>query len=184
MKLLTIVLVLFSFNASAGFLIEPYAGFGTFTTTTDSIKNATSALEDDLEDTALDAETSTVFGARVGYSFLLLSAGIDYEMDTFSDGSRSVASLFVGVDLPILLRFWAEYGFASSYTTDSSDLEDFDVSYNGGYSVGIGFTGLPFVSLNLEIENSNYTYENSDTDVEFDSDWASYLFSVSFPINL
>ena len=182
MKLLTIVLVLFSFNASAGFLIEPYAGIGSFATTNGALSDAAELVEDDIEDGELSAESSTVFGGRIGYSFLLLSAGIDYEMDTFADGTRNTTSLFVGVDLPILLRFWAEYGLSSTYATTDEDLEDFDVTYDGGYSVGIGFTGLPFVSLNLEVENATYNFK--DGDVEFDSEWASYLFSVSFPINL
>ncbi len=171
MKLLTIVLVLFSFNASAGFLIEPYAGMGNYTSTVD-------ATGIDGEDN----EAMSIFGARLGYSFILLSAGIDYEVQTIDDGSFTNTSLFVGVDLPILLRFWGKYIISAQQSADDSSAVTGD--FTSGYAVGLGFTGLPFVSLNLEAQQVSYEYDLGGSLDDTKIDFANLLFTVSFPINL
>ncbi len=152
----------------AGILVDPYIGYGSYTTTYD-----TASLDDDVE-------SYSMIGSRLGYSFLLLSAGIDYEMDNFSDGKRTNTSVFVGVDLPILLRFWGEYIFNSNLEIDDAT---YDIAFKNGYSLGVGFTGLPLVSLNLEVEKSSYKFEDVPLLGDFDTDWASYIFSVSFPLD-
>ena len=160
-----------SFTAHAGLLVEPYIGMGTYATTSD------------LADADDDGNSMSVVGGRLGYSFLLVSAGLDYQMANIEDGKRNNMSAFVGVDLPILLRFWAEYTFNSTVTNDDLDDSGFDIAFKSGTSLGIGFTGLPFVSLNLEIENMKYTLEHDSVD-DIDLDWAGYVFSVSLPLDL
>ena len=56
-----------------------------------------------------------------------------------------------------------------------------DFTFKDGYGLGIGFTGLPFVSLNLEIEALNYDAESSG--VETDYSVASTILSVSMPFD-
>lgn len=158
----------FSLSARAGLLVDPYIGYGSYGTTAD------------LADAEFSGKGFTALGSRLGYSFLLVSAGIDYEMDTFSDGKRTNMSAFVGVDLPILLRFWAEYTFNSDLQFDDLN-SNIDIAFKNGQSFGIGFTGLPFLSINLEIETAKYALEASGGDI--DLDWASYLLSVSFPLD-
>jgi len=160
-------------KANAGFLIDPYAGIGSSASTLDS-----PTKED-------KTASSNVMGARLGYSFLLLSAGIDYQMLNGKDAQNNdmkvtSTSAFVGVDLPILLRFWGEYFFGSNPTGDTFDT--YDTSFKDGYGLGIGFTGLPFVSINLEVETLNYDMDLSGTDYQYST--ASTILSVSLPLNL
>jgi hypothetical protein len=170
-KIIFSIFLISSFSANAGLLLDPYVGMGNAKSTFDA------ASLDDTNDNA------TVLGARVGYSFLLFSLGADYQMATIDGANRTNLSAFAGFDLPILLRVWAEYTLNSS--VDNDDLpSSVDVSFNDGYSVGIGFTGFPLVSVNLEIEQTNYTYENFPIVGDLDVSNAAYILSVSFPLNL
>ena len=170
--LLAVVVTMVANAAQAGFLIDPYVGSGQTKSSFDI------AGDDDSE-----SGSSTVFGSRVGYSFVLISAGVDYQImkgeDTEGeDASVNSMSAFVGVDLPILFRFWAEYFLSSTYDADTDGL---DITFKDGYGLGIGFTGLPFVSINLEIETLNYDLEVSG--FEGDYSIASTILSVSFPLD-
>lgn len=170
MKILfTAVMVICAFNSQAGLLIDPYIGVGQSKTTLDVVNN------DDSSNTA------TYLGSRLGYSKFLFSAGIDYQIASSEiqdeDSRINNLSAFVGVDLPILFRFWAEYFISSDINND-----DLDLSFKNGYGLGVGFTGLPFVSLNLEIEALNFDAEVLNQDVDFTV--AQTVLSVSFPINL
>ena len=170
-KIIVSIFLISSFSANAGLLLDPYVGMGNAKSTFDA------ASLDDTNDNA------TVLGARVGYSFLLFSLGADYQMATIDGSTRNNLSAFVGFDLPILLRVWAEYTLNSS--VDNDDLpSSVDVTFNDGYSVGVGFTGFPLISVNLEIEQTNYTYENYPVVGDLDVSSAAYILSVSFPLNL
>lgn len=170
---LLLVAVFFTTSANAGLLIDPYVGIGSTVSTADTATKS--------EETA----SSNVMGARLGYSFLLLSAGIDYSIMNGTDAldeSMKVTSTsaFVGVDLPILFRFWGEYFFNSEIDGDTFDTNE--ASFKDGYSLGVGFTGLPFVSLNIELENLNYDLDVSGNDVDYSV--VSTIFSVSLPLDL
>ncbi len=167
MKISILFLVL-SFNAAASFLIDPYIGTGLVKT----------SYESGFSD---DDDTLTSAGARVGYQFLLVSAGIDYSKGKAGDYEFTNTSLFAGVDLPILLRAWVEYFVSSDLSSNSSKFNSVDFEFKKGNSIGFGFTGLPFVSLNLEVQNIDYEAD-ATTDIDFDS--AAYIFSVSLPLNL
>ena len=164
---IAIVSVFLSAQATAGFLVEPYVGYGQIATTTD-----VSAVEDE------DA-VGSFLGGRLGYSFLLVSGGIDFNTGSAGDFERTNTSAFVGVDLPILLRFYAKYLVSSNL--EHSD-HDFDYNLKDGYALGAGFTGLPFVVLNLEMAKQVYEVETDGQ--SYDVDGASYLLSVSLPLDL
>lgn len=171
-KIIVSIFILSSFTANAGFLLDPYVGMGSVTSTLDA-----ASFSDESTD------NMSVLGARVGYSFLLFSLGADYQMATIDGSSRNSLSAFAGFDLPVLLRVWAEYTLNSSF--DDDDLaSSVDVGFDSGYSVGVGFTGFPLVSVNLEIEQTNYTYENVPLVGDMDVSSAAYILSVSFPLNL
>ena len=157
----------------AGLLIDPYIGLASTKTTFDDVTNAV----EDEEATS----TSTGIGARVGYSFFLVSAGLDYSLGT-GDTALTNTSLFVGVDLPILLRFWGEYFLSSDVSDDDLDDLDVDLNFKNGYGLGVGFTGLPFLSINLEVEALIYDAEIGSTEGEMAI--ANTMLSVSFPLNL
>jgi hypothetical protein len=171
--LIAALAVSFSMQSFAGLLIDPYFGIGQSKPV--FVVAGVPAAE------SSDASSSTSFGSRLGYSFLLISAGLDYEMSTVaSDDELTITntSLFVGVDLPILFRFWAEYFISSSLDQTDSTI-DFD--FKDGYGLGIGFTGLPFVSLNLEVQTVNYDFTVLGYDGTVTN--ASTVFSVSLPLD-
>ena len=159
-------------QAFAGLLIDPYVGIGQVKTTFDFAGNDSD-----------DSGSSQSIGSRLGYSFILLSAGVDFEMvKGDSDGddvTMTNTSLFVGVDLPILLRFWGEYFINSSFDIDGNDS---DFEFKDGYGLGVGFTGLPFVSINLEVSALNYDIELAGIEGDFTA--GQTLLSVSLPLDL
>ena len=187
MRKLLIGLV-FMFSTQAGFLIEPYMGYqlGSQETTVGSSKY----------EYALGGQ---LIGARVGYTLPLLMAGIDVNLGTMDADVDSAPAgtpdteydtrqigLFAGVELPILLRAWATYYFANEY-----EQPDGDKYSGGGMALGVGFTGLPFVSLNLEYKMLTFDeLEDGTTGAkstlsgtnELDSN--EILLSVSLPLDL
>ena len=180
MKKMWLVIALFlgfSGAAHAGVMIEPYLGYEMGTTSGSSPGKT----------------TFTNFGARLAWRApLMFWAGLDANLgmsgqikpDSGSDydAKRTTYYAVAGVDLPILLRGWVGYGFSSTLK-----MEDSVHSKSSGTTtkVGIGFTGLPFISLNLE-----YLKDNIDK-VETDSgtvnspnlDHSSYMLSVSLPLS-
>ena len=88
-------------------------------------------------------------------------------------GSLSIflTLIFVGYELPIMLRAWATYFFDSNWDFDGGEKTEFTT-----IALGVGFTGLPFVSLNAEYRLNTF---DSDEDIETNAD---ILFSVSIKL--
>ena len=112
-----------------------------------------------------------------------------------NDGvTRRDLGIFAGFNFPILIRVWASYYFNSKIEgQDSTGIHSIDSTetLNGnGYAIGVGFTGLPFLSLNLELRN--FTYDEIDdinlnpTTATLSPEYkASEVFvSLSLPINI
>lgn len=169
MKKLVVVLAMMlgmSGVAQAGVLIEPYLGYE-FGKTSDP-----------------DGKTTgTVLGARLAYTLpAFVWLGLDatmgvsetFDPDTGSsrDGNRETVSAVVGVDLPVLLRVWAAYGFHNKFKTDSG--ADFE---GKNMKLGVGFTGLPFISINFE-----YIKDEFDEPSPLDMKAEMYMLSVSLPL--
>ena len=133
-----------------------------------------------------------MYGARVGYQFLGFMAGVEYGMGSGLTQDVAAASIggvsipdaetkydathmgiFVGYELPIMLRAWATYFFDSNWDFDGGAKTEFTT-----IALGVGFTGLPFVSLNAEYRLNTF---DSDDNIETNAD---LLFSVSLPLNL
>ncbi|MCF8058531.1 MAG: hypothetical protein K9K67_04490 [Bacteriovoracaceae bacterium] len=189
-------LFVFSSNTKAGVLIEPYLGFslaGSGDTTFGTNKYEHSY-------------SSPTIGGRLGYGMLGFMGGIDYSMQTFDlesergsttnkDGvKKSQLGIFVGYNLPILLRVWGTYFLSSSLEGDdpqtASNLIDsrYEYSSGSGYALGAGFTGLPFVSVNLEYRTLEYDkLEVSGTALSTyneKTDLSEIMLSVSLPLDL
>lgn len=140
--------LLFSINfltsqqAQAGFLIEPFVGY---------------TLSGETEDsTGSNDVTALNYGARLGLTTLGFMYGIEYNMGNYTvegdngdaDGDFTNLGAFVGYEFPIMFRVWFSYYFNSTATPEAEGNSDFD--FNGsGTSIGLGYTGLPFVSINL-----------------------------------
>ncbi len=167
---LTAFLLLGATNAQAGLLIEPYAGYYT-----GDFKFSTAKYD----------FGGTAYGGRLGYSRLGLQLGVDYmggkwNIDTNPDFKGTISNLgaFVGYSFPILLRVYATYFFNSS-------LKNSDTKFEGNTTrLGVGFSPLPFVDVNLEYMTG--TYDKADgqsipgTKPKFDL----YGLSLSIPFDL
>lgn len=170
-KFLAVFAVVLGFaNASqAGFMIEPYLGY-------------------EMGKTKDSAGTfnGSQMGLRLAYAApIFFWAGLDattgvsgtFKPDSGAndDGKRTSVSGVVGVDFPILLRAWLGYSFVNEIKFDTTG------KYKGsGTKVGVGFTGLPFISLNFEYLNEKFNDVDGTTiSPEFKND--SYIISVSLP---
>ncbi|POB13237.1 MULTISPECIES: outer membrane beta-barrel protein [unclassified Halobacteriovorax] len=163
--LVAMMIMIAGFQAQAGIYVEPYLAYNI------------------LGDTDGEDTTGTNIGGRLGYSLpMLVSFGLDYNMGSYTidgatgdvDADTTNLGVFVAVDLPILLRGYASYYF-------SSDIEASGASFDGsGIAVGVGFTMLPFVSLNLEYRAMSYDGAGGFPDF----DGKEILVGVSLPLDL
>jgi len=175
-------LLVFTPQAKASLLLEPYLGYAL------NGKGINSGSTDISYDTV-------TYGARVGYSSIIgLMFGIDYSLQspeidfeqpngTIDSDKRDKSQLgvFVGYELPLLFRGWATYYVASKLEHSDGDKET-----GNGYAVGVGFTGLPFLSLNLEYRSCEYDEieraSNGDKEA-IDRGLKEILLSVSLPLS-
>ncbi|MEN0057500.1 MAG: outer membrane beta-barrel protein [Bdellovibrio sp.] len=162
--------------SQAGWLIEPYLGYEMGKTSSGNVDGKTELVN---------------LGGRFAYTLpVFFWVGLDanigmsgkYKPDSGSDEDvkRTTLGLVVGFDLPVLLRVWAAYGFSNELKFDDS--VSTKVKGNN-MKLGVGFTGLPFVSLNLEyIKDDFKDVETSlgNGDADFDHD--SLMLSVSLPL--
>lgn len=191
-RILIAFLFLLSTSAYAGLLIEPYLGF--------SIGSG----EDGENPKTEYSQNTPLYGARLGYQVLGFMAGLDYSKGmesefenkvtggttTKPDATQQTFGIFVGYNLPIMLRAWVSYNFASKISIESG-ADVGDEFKGGGYALGVGFTGLPFVSLNLEYRMNTFDeYKTASTGVTSalngagEVDYNQILLSVSLPVDL
>lgn len=182
--LLLSTLFIYSVNTQADLLLEPYLGYAIGSGETGS------TYEYDY--------TTPQIGARIGYQMLGVMAGIDYSMSTgkfdldttttatgaesSSKYKKNQLGLFVGYNLPILFRVWGTY-YLNVKTED--DIAPITENSGSGYALGAGFTGLPFVSLNLEYRT--YSFDESETSgvtttLNPETDFNEIFLSVSLPL--
>jgi hypothetical protein len=99
-------------------------------------------------------------------------AGLDYTASSYTWAqtpggddkfNRGEVGLFVGYNLPILLRFWGAYYFTNTAKdTDATGRTATGAKYEGNTKeLGVGFTGFPFLSLNVMYRNIDITTKPS-----------------------
>ncbi len=173
--LLAFALVMgFTSASHAGWMVEPYLGWE----------------RGDLSKDADGTLSGTAIGARVAYTLPVLvwlgldgmytlTGEIDPDGGSKEDAKRTALYAVVGVDFPILVRGWLGYGLMNEWKIDSSP----SASYKGdSMKIGVGFTGLPFLSVNFEYIKDTFDEikaggVTADTDIEN----TSYMISVSLP---
>ncbi len=201
-------LVFAGHSARASIFIEPFAGYSMGTYAYGGYYG--SSL---YSDTAKDFPAAgSVVGGRLGVGMLGLSLGGQYSMGNYTlkgknhlenkeNYKMSTADIgaFVNLSLPFF-RIWATYFFSS--TAKVKDVEfDADGAANpiaeengtetlkgGGTEVGVGFTGIPFLAINLSM--TNMSYDDIDHPVQVtntvkikDVDFTTYMLSVSVPLS-
>ena len=190
-------------NMRASVHIEPYFGkilnFSKASQTESSVK-----YERDLD--------GAMYGARLGYGLLGFSAGVDFASSQFdaelkkpigqvtswklsgqsvlSSVEASYFGLFINYDLPFLLRLWATYFPSVRYEFGSGDplQNDKDLWKGTGFSLGIGYTGLPFFSLNYELRSFSFDEEyesssDSTKELSIEHDSVEHIVGISIPMN-
>jgi len=139
-KILAVIMV-FSFGLQAqAFIIEPYVGI-------ESGSDANSKTT-----------SGTSFGLRAGMTTLGFMYGLEYQTASLTvkattDLSVTATDLgfFFGYEAPILVRGYLTIGFASGLDAGA-------IVYEGKQTkIGFGYTGLPFVAINVESITRKYT---------------------------
>ena len=160
--------------AHADLMIEPYLGYETGNLSTKGSGADTS-----------DETKGVVPGLRLGYAApAVLWVALDYSIESNgkisgTDYDRSNLFLDVGADL-LLIRLWGGYGFSNSLTTKPTSGNNSNFSGGSMLKAGIGFTFLPFVSLNLEYMAGSFgSYPSSNSSAKE----TMALASISIPMN-
>lgn len=191
-------LLLFSSQSMAGFLVEPFLGFG-----------FGSAEYTSGSRTADNTYSGPQVGARLGYTTFGFMGGLEYRKTSGSlsydkhsgggtwgssgtdqDYSGTEIGAFIGYELPILLRAYVGYTFNTKWELDKNGAwigaANDELSGNTT-TLGVGFTGLPFVSLNVEFRMIELdTYKDVSLGTERSADYSSneVVLGVSLPLDL
>lgn len=176
--LLTTVLG-FASQANAALLIEPLVGYsyGKF-----------NQEQEALGVTEKDDHTlkGTSYGGRLGYQNYGFQLGLDYLASSMSQDGESLKTSefggFVGFEFPILVRVYAGYVFSGSGDTTVNDI-DYDLKGGTGPKLGVGFTLLPFLDINLEYRRISYDTVKEDG-VSLDADYSATMLSFSLPFTI
>jgi hypothetical protein len=176
----------YSPQSHAGLLIEPVIGY--------SFGNANIDVEVPSSPTSNSSDKNSVkgtsYGGRLGYQNFGFQLGVDYlasAMETDGDKfNTSEFGGFVGFEFPILVRVYAGYVFSGTGTLAADD-GDLDFKNGTGPKVGIGFTLLPFLDINLEYRS--ITYEElettfSGTPTNLNADYNAVMLGFSLPFVL
>jgi hypothetical protein len=184
-KFLSIIALVIGFTSvsKADLMVEPYLGY-----------NIAKFSAAGTGFSFTGKPSGTILGLRLAYKIPMFWFGLDASTGsakmTPSDPSfsndnvtKTTLGAVFGVEFPILLRAWIGYGFSNKLANKDSSNSDFEGTNT---KLGVGFTGLPLVSINLEIINDSFTKYGGqpikNTFSKFDS--SSYLLSVSLPVNL
>lgn len=182
---LSFLLALFGYisNARSAVLIEPVGGY-----------NIGTKL--DFEGTGGESYSGGngwAAGGRLGFQQLGFQVGMDYlhsyvDMDD-NDFNKKVNmdefGAFVGFEFPILLRVYAGYIFAASGKTENAADEKIELSSGSGQKFGVGFTGLPFLDINLEYRRGTFgEKEVAGVESKDDTNYQSIMIGVSLPFTI
>jgi hypothetical protein len=160
---------------------EPYAGFQSGSS---SIETTPSLNGTKLPSTKTDEnESGGTYGAKAGFSFLMLAFGAEYMHENMNSGfgMESVGG-FARVGLGIL-------GVHAAYFP-ASVMKDSTTTIKGTTTkVGVGFSFLPFIALNIDYIQSKANSIDvsglaSGVSVDVDGTSSRTMVSLSVPINL
>lgn len=167
-KVILAVSLLVGVSSQADILIEPYLGYHLG-------KWKAGSTSEDL--------SGMVFGGRLGFSTLGFQAGLDYMGGELKDDATpkseftvSNLGVFVGYNFPILVRVYGSYFF-------DAELKDTFKLEGTAIRLGVGFSPLPLLDVNLEYMMGTYDKVNGSSinpDVKTDT----YGLVLSIPFEL
>ena len=163
-------------SANAKLFLEPYMGFGK--ATSEQISNPSVTFD----------SFSINPGLKVGMATMLrlVSAGIEISyQDSMVENPREELNLermdyalFAGFDFPVLFRVFGKYILQSNL-----DIGNTEIVNPSGYGLGLGYTGLPFLSLNLEYRNLSWNkIRTNDFEANNDGEISEVILSLSLPL--
>jgi hypothetical protein len=170
-KFFFLICLSFSFSALADILIEPLAGLNF-----NGGYKEENASEEDMKGSS--------YGGRLGYHNLGFQVGLDYlhsNLDIENAPKNLVSEEwagFIGFRFPVFVRIYAGYIFSAMGEIDELKLEK-----GSGSKIGIGFTGLPFVNINLEFRSVTFSESTTGTTtIETDTSYTTYFIGLSVPL--
>jgi hypothetical protein len=167
-------------TANAGLLIEPHLGYN---------------IHGSGDNGGYDySYTGAQYGLRLGYQNLGLMVGMDYTGSSGSvDAEKGSTTLnqnytsndigvFAGYNFPILVRAWAAYYFSNTMKYKSDDTK----ASGDTKELGVGFTGLPFLSINViyRMVNHDEFTAASGAKSAIDYSFNEIVLGVSLPLTL
>lgn len=181
--ILSIVTLIFSFQAHAGAFIEPFLGVDSSTVTATTVGGAT----------ANSTSKGFDYGARLGYKFASpWWVGVDYTGgsgkddgdSSSSDYNKTVLGALFGYDLGKHI-IWAGYGFTDEVVYKTTP----ELKVKGtNIKLGYGYKATNKISLNLDLIIPNYTKASAGgNEIEISQFYSKFtvttiMFTVSFPI--
>lgn len=185
--LFSVLLLSITTAQAAGVLIEPLIGY-----------NLGTKVE--IEDyKSYSGGSGMAYGGRLGYQNFGFQLGLDYLKSNLDMGHKHFKkdlttdefAGFVGFEFPILLRVYAGYifsgmGEAKEYQNPvTTILEKAELKGGTGPKLGVGFTVLPFLDINLEYRQVTYDeFKLAGVKQTNEVKLNSYLLSLSLPFNL
>lgn len=166
-KLCLVLLFLMALpTVQAGVHLEPYLGY---TFGSDESTESGTVVENSYK--------TPLAGARLGYGMLGFSFGVDYSMslgafDLEQDKPATSAApdsytstnlgIYAGYTFPIMFKVWGTYFLKNKLELDAlgggatpSSGDNTEITGNG-FALGVGWTGLPFLALNLEYRSITF----------------------------
>lgn len=189
MKIAQLFLLILAFliikPASAGLLVEPVVGYnmGHFDTDTPGVDK--------------EKFTGPSIGGRLGYQNFGFQLGLDYlgtglsiDDNDYKDFKSNEWAGFVGFEFPILLRVYAGYIFSSN-TSGKYDAgaglgkQKIELNGGSGTKLGVGFTILPFLDINVEYRKVTYDdYKFAGSKVNDKATYDAIMLGLSLPFVL
>jgi len=176
LTLLLAVILGFSSQAQSAVLLEPVLGYNLGTKLN---------IEDGEK---YSGGMGPSFGGRVGYQNLGFQLGLDYLNSTIDmkdddfdkDVKMTEWAAFAGFEFPVLVRVYAGYIFSANAKSGSTKLND-----GSGAKFGVGFTGLPFVDINLEYRRGTFTeIKAGGVTADVDTKYETIMLGVSLPFTI
>ncbi len=180
LTLLVTLAFVFTTESKAALLIEPVVGY-----------NIGSKFDFESGENYTGGR-GTAFGGRLGYQNLGLQLGLDYlnssinmdDADINENVSLSEWGGFVGFEFPVLLRVYAGYIFSATGGADS-DAGKVDLIEGSGTKLGVGFTGLPLIDINVEYRTGSFgNFELDGVKVGKEVNYQSIMLGLSLPFTI
>lgn len=169
--------------AAAGLLIEPVVGYNM------------GHFEVDTAGAGKEKTSGTSYGGRLGYQNLGFQLGLDYLKSNLNVDDSDYGTLktsewagFVGFEFPILLRVYAGYIFSANADGKfdaGAGKQKLELEGGSGTKLGVGFTILPFLDINLEYRKVSFDdYKFAGSKVNDKTTYDTVMLGLSLPFVL